>query len=97
MRQKHLYISKTTGAFHCFSSGCDFKGKLKDFWEERPGYDPSFTGTAGDKFMGTHCPARNIRQERESENDSGKATSEVPMIPEDYKNYLPKYSPKSNL
>lgn len=87
--KKHLYISKTTGAFHCFYSGCDFKGKLKDFWEERLGYNPSFTGTTGDKFMGTHYPTRNIRQERESGNDSGKATSEVPMIPEDYKKLPP--------
>ena len=87
--KKHLYISKTTGAFHCFSSGCDFKGKLKDFWEERPSYNSSFTGTAGDKFMGTNYPTHNIHQERESGNGNGKTTSEVPMIPEDYKKLPP--------
>ena len=31
--KKHLSISKKTGAFHCFYAGCDFNGKLKDFWE----------------------------------------------------------------
>lgn len=42
--KKHLYISKETGAFHCFYGGCDFKGKLKDFWEERNNYDSTSAG-----------------------------------------------------
>ena len=48
--KKHLYISKETGAFHCFYGGCDFKGKLKDFWEERNNYDPASAGIGSGKF-----------------------------------------------
>ena len=75
--KKHLYISKETGAFHCFYGGCDFKGKLKDFWEERNNYDST---SAGKSLHSTR---------REGENRTGKTTSEVPMIPEDYKKLTP--------
>lgn len=34
--KKHLSISRETGFYHCFYAGCDFHGRLKDFWEERP-------------------------------------------------------------
>ena len=33
--KKHLSISRETGLYHCFYAGCDFHGRLKDFWEER--------------------------------------------------------------
>ena len=36
--KKNLSISKSTGLMHCFTAGCGFSGKLKDFWEERPFY-----------------------------------------------------------
>ena len=75
--KKHLYISKETGAFHCFYGGCDFKGKLKDFWEERNNYDST---SAGKSLHSTRW---------EGENRTGKTTSEVPMIPEDYKKLTP--------
>lgn len=100
--KKHLYISKATGVFHCFYGGCDFKGKLKDFWEERTNYDSTSAGTGSRNFAGGTDESYNAARKsfhstrREGEAGSGKTTSEVPMIPEDYKNYLPKYSPKSN-
>ena len=33
--KKHLAISCDTGLYCCFYAGCDFHGKLKDFWTER--------------------------------------------------------------
>lgn len=33
--KKHLAISRDTGLYCCFYAGCDFHGKLKDFWTER--------------------------------------------------------------
>lgn len=60
--KKHLYISKATGAFHCFYGGCDFKGKLKDFWEERTNYDSASTsygsGNSNTTAGGSHNTAR---------------------------------------
>ena len=86
--KKHLSISKKTGAFHCFYAGCDFKGKLKDFWEERPYSDSSFTGNTGGNYTGTskttHYTGKgNDATCSNSSTISGKSTSEVPMIPED--------------
>lgn len=93
--KKHLYISKETGAFHCFYGGCDFKGKLKDFWEERTNYDSASAGIGNGKFAdgtsgnyNTACKRlHSIR--REGKAGSGNTTSEVPMIPEDYKKLPP--------
>ena len=93
--KKHLYISKETGAFHCFYGGCDFKGKLKDFWEERTNYDSASAGIGNGKFAdgtsgnySTACKRlHSIR--REGKAGSGSTTSEVPMIPEDYKKLPP--------
>ena len=93
--KKHLYISKATGAFHCFYGGCDFKGKLKDFWEERTNYDSASTsygsGNSNTTAGGSHNTARKSPRDsiREGETGSGKTTSEVPMIPEDYKKLSP--------
>mgnify|MGYP000625929871 CR=1 FL=1 len=57
--KKHLHISKETGAFHCFYGGCDFKGKLKDFWEtamtRHPQASPS-TAPAGKEKMEPERP-----------------------------------------
>lgn len=50
--KKHLSISKKTGAFHCFYAGCDFNGKLKDFWEERPYSDSSLPATPAETIQG---------------------------------------------
>ena len=93
--KKHLYISKETGAFHCFYGGCDFKGKLKDFWEECTNYDSASAGIGNGKFAdgtsgnySTACKRlHSIR--REGKAGSGSTTSEVPMIPEDYKKLPP--------
>ena len=92
--KKHLSISKKTGAFHCFYAGCDFNGKLKDFWEERPYSDSSFTGNTGGNYTGTskttHYTGKgNDAACSNSSTISGKSTSEVPMIPEDYKKLSP--------
>lgn len=93
--KKHLYISKETGAFHCFYGGCDFKGKLKDFWEERNNYDPASAGIGSGKFAdatsgnyNTACK-RLYSTRQEGKAGSGNTTSEVPMIPEDYKKLPP--------
>lgn len=93
--KKHLYISKETGAFHCFYGGCDFKGKLKDFWEECTNYDSASAGIGNGKFAdgtsgnySTACKRlHSIR--REGKAGSGSTTSEAPMIPEDYKKLPP--------
>ena len=93
--KKHLYISKETGAFHCFYGGCDFKGKLKDFWEECTNYDSASAGIGNGKFAdgtsgnySTACKRlHSIR--RAGKAGSGSTTSEVPMIPEDYKKLPP--------
>ena len=55
--KKHLSISRETGFYHCFYAGCDFHGRLEDFWEERPlsagraygGPSASFPASAGRK------------------------------------------------
>lgn len=87
--KKHLSISKETGLYHCFYAGCDFHGKLKDFWEERPSADSSFAGSAGDR-AGVHNPARRMAAGScVPEGGGRKTTSEVPMIPEDYKRIAP--------
>ena len=100
--KKHLSISKKTGAFHCFYAGCDFNGKLKDFWEERPYSDSSFTGNTGGNYAGTNKTARysckgNDAASSNNSTSSGKSTSEVPMIPEDYKRLSPEVFSKIKL
>ena len=80
--KKHLSISKKTGAFHCFYAGCDFNGKLKDFWEERPYSDSSFTGNTGGNYTRTskttHYTGKgNDAACSNSSTISGKSTSEV--------------------
>ena len=92
--KKHLSISQKTGAFHCFYAGCDFNGKLKDFWEERPYSDSSFIGNTGGNYTGTskttHYTGKgNDAACSNSSTINGKSTSEVPMIPEDYKKLSP--------
>ena len=51
--KKHLAISCDTGLYCCFYAGCDFHGKLKDFWTERrstvAGYRKSGGSFAGGK------------------------------------------------
>ena len=42
----NLYISKTTGLYNCFTGGCDFKGILQDFCEQKPLVDvPATNGS----------------------------------------------------
>ena len=95
--KKHLSISKETGAFHCFYAGCDFNGKLRDFWKDKP-YIDSTSLAAGGTDAGTSTgTVKSVRYGgKPGENGGGnfgsfggggsaKSSSEVPMIPEDYK------------
>lgn len=75
--KKHLSIAKATGLMHCFTSGCGFSGKLKDFWEERPYAESSYTPN-----YGSHPKRSRIGSTKVSH-------SEVPMIPGDYKSLPP--------
>lgn len=91
--KKHLSISKATGLYHCFYGGCDFHGKLKDFWEERPYTDSTFGAGTGGNAFGTNkpvCRASGCASGNSgAEGGGGKSSSEVPMIPEDYKHLTP--------
>lgn len=83
--KKHLSISKETGAFHCFYAGCDFHGKLKDFWTEKPYSDSSFSAQGG-TYVNTKPSVRSSgRTSGTGVCGSEKSSSEVPMIPQDYK------------
>lgn len=75
--KKHLSISKATGLMHCFTSGCGFNGKLKDFWEERPYAESSYTPNCRSHARKTRITSTNVSR------------SEVPMIPGDYKSLSP--------
>ncbi len=76
--KKHLSISKATGLMHCFSVGCGFSGKLKDFWEERR-YVDSGGGEYRPLTSVHRAPREGLRPS--DERDGGG----VPMIPADYK------------
>lgn len=75
--KKHLSIAKATGLMHCFTSGCGFSGKLKDFWEERPYAESSYTPNYGSHSKKSRIGSTNVSH------------SEVPMIPDDYKSPAP--------
>ena len=75
----NLYISKKTGLYNCFTGGCEFKGILQDFCEQKPVVDCS-------PSSGTFYPKRGkvrFAAERPS------ADSSVRMIPTDYKRLKP--------
>lgn len=87
--KKHLAISRDTGLYCCFYAGCDFHGKLKDFWTERrstgwqdagspAGASPMAKGSAGKGETGGMVSA-----------GGGNAAFEVSMLPEDYKRLSP--------
>lgn len=87
--KKHLAISRDTGLYCCFYAGCDFHGKLKDFWTERrstgwqdagnpAGASPMAKGSAGKGETGSMVSA-----------GGGNAAFEVSMLPEDYKRLSP--------
>lgn len=75
--KKHLSIARATGLMHCFTSGCGFNGKLKDFWEERPYAESSYT-----PYYGSHARKSPV-------SSTNVSHSEVPMIPGDYKSLPP--------
>ena len=77
--KKHLSIAKATGLMHCFTSGCGFSGKLKDFWENRPYVEQPNDGSKN--YTVKACAT--------STNSKNSSHSEVPMIPEDYKSLAP--------
>lgn len=74
--KKHLSISKDTGLYHCFYAGCDFHGRLKDFWEERT----SASGSSCGDGRGVRSASGGTPPKAGGE----KAGTEVPMIPDDY-------------
>ena len=87
--KKHLAISRDTGLYCCFYAGCDFHGKLKDFWTERrstgwqdagspAGASPVAKGSVGKGEPGGMVSA-----------GGGNAAFEVSMLPEDYKRLSP--------
>lgn len=96
--KKHLSISKETGFYHCFYAGCDFHGRLKDFWEERPmtgttsaGYAARSGAGGGKAFRpaGVGAGGGNTRTGQGGTSAGGATGSEVPMIPGDYKRLSP--------
>jgi twinkle protein len=75
----NLYISKKNGLYNCFTGGCEFKGILQDFCEQKP-------VVHGSSSSGTFYPKRGklrFSAERPS------ADSSVRMIPTDYKRLKP--------
>lgn len=94
--KKHLSISKQTGLYHCFYSGCDFHGKLRDFWQERSivsctSFCASSAGGSGKmSFSGTgNATASAGKTPFSGAANAAGFASEVPMIPEDYKPLAP--------
>lgn len=91
--KKHLSISRETGLYHCFYAGCDFHGRLKDFWEERR---DTVRSDAGHPYSAGASPAAK-RSSGKGEPGGvapasvggGTAAFEVSMIPEDYKQLSP--------
>lgn len=96
MREKHLAISCDTGLYCCFYAGCDFHGKLKDFWTERR--------STGWQDAGSPVGASPMAKESAGKGEpggmasagGGNAAFEVSMIPEDYKRLSPEVIAKSN-
>lgn len=78
--KKHLSIAKATGLMHCFTAGCGFNGKLKDFWENRPYVETPY-----------HADSKSYTVKTSAINTSttNGNHSEVSMIPEDYKSLAP--------
>lgn len=81
--KKHLSISKSTGLYHCFYAGCDFHGRLRDFWEDRPLLENASYAARSGACRGAGAVVRP------SAGSNGRAASEVPMIPDDYKRLPP--------
>lgn len=79
--KKNLYISKSTGLMHCFTAGCGFSGKLKDFWEERPFYGSQ---PAPAQHRATAVRTTDLHTATES-----APRTDVAMIPADYKRLTP--------
>lgn len=91
--KKHLSISRETGLYHCFYAGCDFHGRLRDFWEARS-YAGEKDGSAGKTCGGGQTRTATLSAAPENFLSPSSAAaawgnrqsaSEVPMIPEDYK------------
>ena len=91
--KKHLSISRETGLYHCFYAGCDFHGRLKDFWEERR---DTVRSDAGHPYSAGASPAakRSFGKGEpggvaSASVGGGNDAFEVSMIPEDYKRLSP--------
>ena len=83
----NLYISKANGLYNCFTGGCDFKGILQDFCEQKPDTPCSIsTGTfypkKGKVRFAASCAAQHP-------SGSLRKGDSVRMIPTDYKRLKP--------
>lgn len=78
-QKKNLYIARSNGLMHCFTAGCGFSGRLRDFWDPKPLLASDFTAS-GKRVS----PAR-----RPAAHPSEQHTATVAMLPSDYKHLLP--------
>lgn len=62
--KKHLAISRDTGLYCCFYAGCDFHGKLKDFWTERRNHGMAGCRESGGSFADGKGECRERRAGR---------------------------------
>ena len=83
----NLYISKTTGLYNCFTGGCDFKGILQDFCEQKPMKDDAANGTFYPKSGKIRFAASRAVQH--PPGPLHKGDGEVRMLPTDYKRLSP--------
>lgn len=83
--KKHLCISKKDGLFNCFYAGCDFHGRLKDFWDQRPSASSSYSSfSPGTPYVGTGNATSSA-----AKNDGQSTPNIVPMVPNDYVRLTP--------
>lgn len=75
----NLYIAKATGLYNCFTGGCDFKGVLLDFCEQKPSKESASS-------KGVFYPKRG-KVRYAPERQMGDAA--VAMMPTDYKRLSP--------
>ncbi len=72
----NLYISKNSGLYNCFTGGCEFKGILQDFCDQKPMHEVTTGG-------GSFYPKRKKVRYAASRAETGGG--EVRMLPSDYK------------
>lgn len=76
----HLYISKAKGLYHCFYAGCGFSGILADYCKNNR---PLFS------YPEDRTAPQAAAPRTPDHAHTATATSEVPMLPADYKELAP--------